>query len=653
MKKLISIKSDENGENIYFTHKNGVESVRKDDVIDLELLNPSKLRMTHSDGTKKLKEQIGSVLALAIAVGFFIWHDTRNYLQFTLFTTLICAWIFVLTALISIFSVRINTRNILKIYTKDKVLVFKILEKKEYVALYTNFKKIINKYFPKDDELIFSDANPKLKNYFIYLIVSDLIICGTLLYVIIFYFFNFEINYSRFFTLAIVLIGSIVLLIAHIDDLNFHKNYIRWYFKSKFLLNKHYDSIFSIGIYRSIFKENGDRILVSRRTELKQDNIIDSGRIAEEFRDIAPILIEYLNEISQNTIDVEFHKDREFVLEELKKFPEVIIYLGPEFKKDKEIILEAVKASLGRAFKHADASLKNDKLFVLDAVKASLGRAFKHADASLKNDKLFVLDAVKAGSGRAFKYADVSLKKDRQFVLDCVKQDGASFKYADSSLKKDRPFVLECVKEDGFVFCNADEIFRSDKEIILEAIKNNGSTFEYADDSLKEDRLFVLEVVKNDYSGEAFYYADDLLKKDRLFILEVVKNDCAGGAFYFADSSLKKDRRFVLECVKEDGYVLCNADEIFRSDKEIILEALKTDGSAFEFVDDLLKKDRPFVLQCVKENGLVLEYIDKSLQHDKEIVIAAIKSNSATLDFVDKSLKNDPEIMNIIKNQST
>jgi hypothetical protein len=37
MKKLISIKSDESGENIYFTHKNGVDAVRKDDVIDLKI----------------------------------------------------------------------------------------------------------------------------------------------------------------------------------------------------------------------------------------------------------------------------------------------------------------------------------------------------------------------------------------------------------------------------------------------------------------------------------------------------------------------------------------------------------------------------------------------------------------------------------------
>jgi hypothetical protein len=244
MKKLISIKSDENGENIYFTHKNGVESVRKDDVIDLELLNPSKLRMTHSDGTEKLELQIFIIATLAFAVGRFILYDTRNYFQFTLFESFIFGWIFLLGALTSIFSVRINTRNILKIYTKDKVLVYKIIEKRDYVALYTHFKKIINKYFPQDGQLIFSDANPRLKNYFIYLIVCDLIICGILLYVIIFYLINFEINYFRFFTLVFALIYSIVLLIAHVDDLNFHKNYIRWYFKGKFIKKAIFNCLF-------------------------------------------------------------------------------------------------------------------------------------------------------------------------------------------------------------------------------------------------------------------------------------------------------------------------------------------------------------------------------------------------------------------------
>ena len=50
MKKLISIKSDESGEVLYFTHKKGVDTIRKDEVVDLELLNPMKIFKKPSEG---------------------------------------------------------------------------------------------------------------------------------------------------------------------------------------------------------------------------------------------------------------------------------------------------------------------------------------------------------------------------------------------------------------------------------------------------------------------------------------------------------------------------------------------------------------------------------------------------------------------------
>jgi hypothetical protein len=105
--------------------------------------------------------------------------------------------------------------------------------------------------------------------------------------------------------------------------------------------------------------------------------------------------------------------------------------------------------------------------------------------------------------------------------------------------------------------------------------------------------------------------------------LECISN----GEYESVPKEFYKDKSFVLEAVKldVDGNVLYYADQSFRKDKTIILEAVIQNGIALSYADESLKKDKSFVLKAIKldEGGIALEYADESLQKDPDIIKAA------------------------------
>jgi hypothetical protein len=58
-----------------------------------------------------------------------------------------------------------------------------------------------------------------------------------------------------------------------------------------------------------------------------------------------------------------------------------------------------------------------------------------------------------------------------------------------------------------------------------------------------------------------------------------------------------------------------------------------------------IKTDKNIMLAAVKQNGLALKFASDELKNDKELVIAAVKQNALTLKFASDTLRNDKEIL--------
>eukprot|EP00971_Amphidinium_carterae_P277585 5509224-Amphidinium_carterae.1 len=99
-----------------------------------------------------------------------------------------------------------------------------------------------------------------------------------------------------------------------------------------------------------------------------------------------------------------------------------------------------------------------------------------------------------------------------------------------------------------------------------------------------------------------------------------------------------ESRESALEAVKTWPF-LKKVDEVWKSDHEVVLAAVRAHGSALEFAAEALQGDREIVLTAVQQNGFALEHATDSLRADHEIVLAAVRQNGYALGYATEALR--------------
>lgn len=132
-------------------------------------------------------------------------------------------------------------------------------------------------------------------------------------------------------------------------------------------------------------------------------------------------------------------------------------------------------------------------------------------------------------------------------------------------------------------------------------------------------------------------------RSDREIVLEAVKN--YGGALEWAAVEFRSDREIVLEAVRRDGLALDFAPK-FQEDQEIVLEAVKQNGTALGLsVITSNYADKEIVLEAVKQNGIALQHARTEWRADKDVVLAAVRQNSRALQHASDELRADQKIL--------
>ena len=110
---------------------------------------------------------------------------------------------------------------------------------------------------------------------------------------------------------------------------------------------------------------------------------------------------------------------------------------------DKEIAIEAIKKSCGYVLEYASDDLKKDRDVVLEAVKKN-GGALQYASNDLKKDREVVLEAIK-NAERSLRYASPKLKNDKNFILEIIRKSKSDkiFSYIPENLQNDKDILLE------------------------------------------------------------------------------------------------------------------------------------------------------------------------------------------------------------------
>jgi hypothetical protein len=92
-----------------------------------------------------------------------------------------------------------------------------------------------------------------------------------------------------------------------------------------------------------------------------------------------------------------------------------------------------------------------------------------------------------------------------------------------------------------------------------------------------------------------------------------------------APLEIKSDKEVVILAVKECGLLLQFVAKHLLKDRDVILAAVKNLGHAFTYASDTLHTDREIALTTVKQDGCLFINIAKEFQKDDEIARAALQ----------------------------
>ncbi len=179
----------------------------------------------------------------------------------------------------------------------------------------------------------------------------------------------------------------------------------------------------------------------------------------------------------------------------------------------------------------------------------------------------------------------------------------------------------------------------------LSIIKHKAKEFASLPEIYRLDRGFVMAAVKANW--RVLKYADERFKTDsRIAIQAIIKNK---RAFAYLSDMLKYDRDFFIKAMRE-GVQLSQAPKELTFDRKIVLEATKYISWNLVGFKNFLS-DRKIVLAAISHSDGhpdVLRQASDKLRDDREIVLEAVQYDPEALRYASVRLRKDPTILQAV-----
>jgi hypothetical protein len=158
------------------------------------------------------------------------------------------------------------------------------------------------------------------------------------------------------------------------------------------------------------------------------------------------------------------------------------------------------------------------------------------------------------------------------------------------------------------------QAFTDDADVMLPMMAHNGYGLRDASDRLRNDKPFLLRALD---AGLYYDAIEGELRNDRDIVLQAVRSQ--PHQFEGMPEAFRADREVALAAVsrKGYGYNIRHCPEALRDDEELALAAIRFDGPAcLAHVSQRLRDDRAFLLKAVKTDPGCLEKIIAAMDAD-------------------------------------
>jgi len=126
-------------------------------------------------------------------------------------------------------------------------------------------------------------------------------------------------------------------------------------------------------------------------------------------------------------------------------------------------------------------------------------------------------------------------------------------------------------------------------------------------------------------------------RTDKKIVLAAIKNN--PNAFKHCSEEMKNDKEVVLTAVKKSGALLFDASEAMKSDEEVCITAVTQNGMALRYVSQDLRDTRSVCIAAVKQNALSLCYASENMKDDLDVVRTALEKDIRSLQYASERFR--------------
>ena len=327
----------------------------------------------------------------------------------------------------------------------------------------------------------------------------------------------------------------------------------------------------------------------------------------------------------------------EFAALAMKKDPRMFKFASCRIKDTEDYALEAIRYA-AENFREVSFRLKNDFCFVLAAMKIDPKVISHVTNNAISQSPVIMYEAVYKNPWILAQIPECrEMLEDSALLLHVVEQDGTALQYAPTSLRDDEIIGLTAVRQHASAYMYLSPRLQGRREIVLATIHNASQyvvdipTFYYADPD-------VLYAAVQSYGVTVLHFPKHLVTKQ--VALTAVRS---AGAALAHMPQWNDDVDVVAAAVLQHCSALAHASEALQLSRDLVLLAVRNDWRAVKYMNQIFRSDREIALEAVAQHGPALGYL--YFNDDAEICLLALKTCPNMYDHLCESLITDEAFM--------
>jgi hypothetical protein len=242
------------------------------------------------------------------------------------------------------------------------------------------------------------------------------------------------------------------------------------------------------------------------------------------------------------------------------------------------------------------------------------------------DDFAIVLNRVK-GNGTLLRFASNRLKAHPEIVLAAVKQNGMALQYAPDSICDNEEIARIAMINTSRAYSHIGSRLKNNREIAKTAVESNWMNITAVPELLRNDFDFMIFACS--VSAVALSYVGNVLKLNTKFWVKCLQEDCLN--FYCFPNHVQTNEDFIREAIVIEP-ILLNYYQHKRDDENLITHCVSQKGGILKFASERLRSNKAIVMIALKSERKqisspnkenVYSYATTDIQKDKEIFLFA------------------------------